>query len=120
MIELIFGGMIYGATLLGCYDGDTCRININNTPTFVATQSLRFNGFDTPELRGKCGREKLLAKRAKEVTLKYMQSNPRLVVSDKRDKYGRLIVDAPDLAEQLISDGLARPYDGGKREGWCQ
>ena len=119
MIELIFGGMIYGAALVGCYDGDTCRVTIDNAPPFLATQSLRFQGFDTPEIRGKCQQEKKLAKDAKAHTIKYLRANTRLVVSGDRGKYGRLIVEAPGLAESLISSGLAKPYHGGKRKGWC-
>lgn len=118
-IELIFGGMVYGATLVGCYDGDTCRITVNNAPPFLATQQLRFDGFDTPEIRGRCQSEKDRARDAKAITLKYMQSNPSLLVSGDRGKYGRLIVEAPGLAESLISAGLAREYNGGKRKGWC-
>jgi endonuclease YncB( thermonuclease family) len=40
-----------------------------------------------------------------------------------RDKYGRdlirLILDGADAADILISQGHARPYGGGAREGWC-
>ncbi len=31
-----------------------------------------------------------------------------------------VVVDANDLAEELIVAGLARAYDGGQREGWCE
>jgi endonuclease YncB( thermonuclease family) len=24
-----------------------------------------------------------------------------------------------DIAEAMLATGLARPYDGGKRAGWC-
>jgi len=29
-------------------------------------------------------------------------------------------VDGEDLAEELFVAGLARAYDGGQREGWCE
>lgn len=43
----------------------------------------------------------------------------------KWDKYGGRIlaevhVDGRSLADMLIERGLARPYHGGKRDGWCQ
>jgi len=30
------------------------------------------------------------------------------------------MIDGVNLADSLISNGLARPYDGGKRDGWCE
>ncbi len=32
----------------------------------------------------------------------------------------RVVVDGEDLAEELIVAGLARVYDGGPRQGWCE
>jgi micrococcal nuclease len=41
-----------------------------------------------------------------------------------RGKYFRILadvyVDGENLTDLLISAGHARPYDGGKREGWCE
>ena len=75
MIEIIVGTMIYTATLLGCYDGDTCKVQFENTPEILAVQSFRFEGFDTPELRGKCDEEKSLARLAKQETFSISGSN---------------------------------------------
>jgi len=30
------------------------------------------------------------------------------------------LADGRDLGAAMIAEGLARPYDGGKREGWCE
>ncbi|WP_290897841.1 thermonuclease family protein [Hoeflea sp.] len=42
---------------------------------------------------------------------------------DRTDRYGRTLAcvyaDGRDVAKALIAAGLARPYDGGRREGWC-
>lgn len=47
-----------------------------------------------------------------------------LVVLPGRDRYdrglARLIVQQLDVADTLVSEGLARRYNGGKRLGWCQ
>lgn len=120
MIELIFGGIIYGATLLGCYDGDTCRVRVVDAPPFLAEQVLRFEGFDTPEIRGKCRYEKHLAKAARDFTRHYFRNGGTLIVVDTRDKYGRLVVSDRHFTNTIIDRGLARPYDGGKRKSWCQ
>ncbi len=47
----------------------------------------------------------------------------RLIESGRRDRYGRslahLHVNRRDVGQILINEGLARPYDGGQRLGWC-
>jgi micrococcal nuclease len=50
-----------------------------------------------------------------------------LVLDDvKIDKYARrvdaylLMPNGRDLGQALIAAGLARPYDAGRREGWCR
>ena len=120
MIEIVIGSIIYTAILLGCNDGDTCKVRFNNSLDILAEQTFRFEGFDTPEMRGKCSKEKELAKLAKEKTINYMKDNGIVYSEGKRGKYGRILVTAPKLQEMLTSNGLAREYDGGKREGWCE
>ena len=119
MIEIIVGTVVYTASLIGCYDGDTCKIKLDNTPDLVAEVTLRFEGFDTPEIRGKCVEEKVMAREAKNITLAYMGANGTLYSEGKKGKYGRLLVEAPELKRILIDQGVARHYDGGKRESWC-
>ena len=63
---------------------------------------------------------KALAKEAKAYTTNFMSTVSTIYVSKEKDKYGRLIVTVPNLAEGLIGQGLARPYDGGKRMSWCE
>jgi endonuclease YncB( thermonuclease family) len=96
-------------------DGDTIRLG---------SQTIRVMGMDTPELRGACTAERELAQRARDrlaqllaggVTLQPRgMDRYRRVLAVVRDRRGR------DLAEVLIAEGLARPYDGrGPRAGWC-
>tara|TARA_B100000035_G_scaffold41173_1_gene30948 strand:- start:551 stop:913 length:363 start_codon:yes stop_codon:yes gene_type:complete len=120
MIDIVVGTIVYTATLIGCYDGDTCKVKFDNAPDILAEQTFRFEGFDTPEIRGKCQEEKDLAKLAKEETLNYMQTVGVVYSDGDRGKYGRLLVKTPDLQESLIEKGLARAYDGGKRKSWCE
>ena len=121
MIELLFGGILYGATLLNCYDGDTCRIRFTDTNPIVATQGVRLSGFDTPEIRGKCRKEKELALEARDFTRNYISSyNGHWTVLDVSDRYGRIVVRIDGLADALVARGLARYYNGGKRQSWCK
>ena len=120
MISFTHAGVIYVAVLTGCFDGDTCTVRFVDFPPPVAEQRLRFDDFDTPERkRPKCASEKHLAAKARHVTQTYMQGDVVLEIVDKREKYGRMVVGAPDLKTRLISKGLAKPSPDGKRGNWC-
>ena len=120
MIGLVFGGVLYTATLVGCYDGDTCKLHISDAPAIVATVYVRIDGVDTPEIRGRCEEEKRLALRAADYTRSYFLHQSRTgLVHKLRDRYGRMVVEFPDLVQGLIRNNLGRPYNGGKRQSWC-
>lgn len=41
------------------YDGDTFRVNISSYPDVIGkNMPIRLSGIDTPEIRGKCEKEK--------------------------------------------------------------
>ena len=113
------------AEVTSIYDGDTFRANIIGFPTIVGEHmSIRINGIDTPELRGKCPREKAQAKLAKQFTVKHLRSAKRITLKNiKRGKYFRLIadvyVDGVNLAEQLIKNNHAVEYQGKTKKNWC-
>ena len=119
MISISHMGVIYLASLTGCYDGDTCKVTFPNFPPLVAEQSLCFDGFDTPELRRGCARSKKLARQAQAVTENYMRGNVRLEFVEAPEKFGRLVVRAPELQARLIKQGLAKPATDKKRQAWC-
>ena len=120
MISIEVASAVYIAALSGCYDGDTCKMLFYNFPELVHEQSLRFEGFDTPERsRPKCAEEKAKARQARALTLAYMQGDVTLKASGDFDRYGRLLVRAPDLQKQLVAEGLAKPAPNGKRQTWC-
>jgi micrococcal nuclease len=107
------------------YDGDTFRANIKGYPAIVGEHmSIRINGIDTPELRGKCDKEKQLAKLAKQFTVEHLRAARSIVLRNiKRGKYFRLIavvyVDGLNLGEQLIKQGHAVKYIGKTKSTWC-
>ena len=108
------------------YDADTFRVDIDSWPTIIeSNMSIRVNGVDAAEIRGKCPSEKRQAKAAREFTNHFLKQGHQIELRDlKRGKYFRLIadvyVDGKSLSKELITSGNARPYDGGHREGWCQ
>lgn len=96
------------------YDGDTFRVNIKSWPPVVGYRvPIRVNGIDTPEIRGKCQTEKVLARKAKTIELRNIQ----------RGKYFRLVADVyadgKSLADKLMNRNLAIPYGGGTKRSWC-
>ena len=48
-----------------------------------------------------------------------MQGAVTLATDGKRDRYGRLLVQAPELQARLLAAGLAQPSDG-QRKDWCR
>jgi micrococcal nuclease len=107
------------------YDGDTFRGNIEGFPAVIGeSMSIRINGIDTPELRGKCDKEKQLARLAKQFTVERLRAAKSIVLKNiKRGKYFRLIadvyVDGVNLGEQLIKHGHAVKYKGKTKQAWC-
>jgi micrococcal nuclease len=98
-------------------DGDTIKAPYGVT--------YRLMGYDTPETRfAKCDAERELGLAAK-VRLEELltQGDVKVLESGKEDRYGRSLaevtVNGRDVGTTLIGEGLARPYQGGKRASWC-
>ncbi|WP_026301149.1 thermonuclease family protein [Colwellia piezophila] len=107
------------------YDGDTFRANLKGYPAIIGEHmSIRINGIDTPELRGKCDKEKQLARKAKQFTVEHLRAAKNITLNNiKRGKYFRLIadvyVDGVSLGELLLKQGHAIRYDGETKKNWC-
>lgn len=112
------------ATVLRVVDGDTIAVRASIWLGQEVETMVRVAGVDTPELRGKCQREKDLARQARQFVETLVGEKVRLH-DITHDKYGFRVlarVEAPqgsDLAAALISEGLGRPYGGKQRDGWC-
>lgn len=108
------------------YDGDTIMITISTLPHPLSNMSVRLSGIDTPEIRGKCQSEKDMAKLAKEKLQELIGTDKVITLTHfSHDKFGgringKVSVNGKDLATELISSGLAKPYSGGTRSSWCK
>ncbi len=108
------------------YDGDTIYVTMPGLPPEISAMSVRINGIDTPEIRGKCQAEKDMAVKARDYVLGLLSAAKTVQFCNPQwGKYaGRVVadvkVDGKLLSELLIENSLGRPYDGGKREGWCE
>ena len=113
------------------YDGDTLTVQVPYIPdVFGKDLSVRIAGIDTPEMRSTCAtkeqrdHEKALAIRARDVVIAMVASGHRVTLTNlDRDKYFRMLasvyVDGRSVSDELIAQGLAVPYSGDTKIGWC-
>jgi len=119
----------YRATLDRVIDGDTVDVFIDLGFDIIKSARIRLLGIDTPELRSKEELEKQAAQDAKAFVEKWfhdceIDGVDIFVRTHKSDKYGRYLgvffTTGQDdseylLNQQLLDEGLAKEYDGGKR-----
>lgn len=98
-------------------DGDTFR---------MGGEKIRIADIDTPETHpARCAREAELGAAATNRLHALLNSGTVSLDTAGRDadRYGRKLrlvsVDGHGVGETLVAEGLARPYTGGHREGWC-
>ena len=109
-----------------CYDGDTCYITAKTFPEPLQKMSIRILGIDTPEIRGDCGEEKALASIGREYANELFRAADEITLENLDwDKYGGRVLadvylDGELYSQKLIDAGLAKPYDGGTKESWCE
>ena len=117
----LVGAQDNGCRLVSVTDGDTLRLYCPNRGLIEA----RLTGFDAPELfSARCASEFRDAWRAKwALRWMLMTSKDLKFVREGTDDYGRALIfastDGVPVARKMISSGLARPYDGEARLGWC-
>jgi endonuclease YncB( thermonuclease family) len=95
-------------------DGDSLR---------CGRERIRLLGLDAPEMNGRCARERRLAAAARD-RLQSLIAGGASIRSAGEDRYGRTLArvrdrSGRDVARVLVAEGLARPYEGGRRRGWC-
>lgn len=112
------------ALLLAVTDGDTFRARLEVWPGVEVVTAVRLRGIDTPEIRGKCPAEKAAAQAAKSRLTELLSAGRIELRQVELDKYaGRVdavaFIDGRPVSDTLVAEGLARPYSGGTRQGWC-
>ena len=112
--------------IISVYDGDTFRANIKGLPDIIGKNiAIRILGIDTPEIKGKCEEEKVVAIKARDFSRKALFNAKTITLKNlKRDKYFRLLADVyfddTDLANALLVNNLAVKYSGKKKSSWCK
>lgn len=118
----------YEWLVLRVVDGDTVAVDASaNMPPELAGLSVRLRGVDTPEKggRAKCESEREAGQAATAFTTAAIAEAQHILVRGPEwGKWGGrvladLILDGRSLSGQLIAVGHGRPYDGGRRDSWC-
>lgn len=120
-------GNYEGAIYVRNYDGDTITFNLPGLHPIIGEKiSIRVNGIDTPEIRGKCEKETYNAKQAKEMVADILKDAEVIILKNmERGKYFRIaadvIIDGESLGDVLVEAGIAVRYDGEKKiHKWCE
>jgi len=102
------------------YDGDTFTLASklpNNTENTIYRFSIRLNGIDAPEIKGKTQAEKELALKSRDALNKLIMNKIVTLENISIEKYGRILadvyVDNICVNEYMIDNKYAIRYDGG-------
>lgn len=104
------------------YDGDTITIaaKLPNTEGPIYRFSVRLNGIDTPEVKGKSVAERDLAKHAKAALNELLSGKIVELRNVANEKYGRILADVYvgdiHVNQWMITENFAVSYDGGKKQ----
>lgn len=117
----------YNAKVIRILDGDTVEAEIDLGFGVSITRIVRMNGIDTPEKTSSILTVRELAAKA-TARARYALENKKVILKtqlDKGDKYGRVLAYIYESQSELeadssfnlklVGEGLAFPYDGGKK-----
>ena len=121
---------VYNAILERVIDGDTIDVTLDlGFSCFLHKQRVRLAGIDTPESRTRNLEEKALGL-ASKARLKELLKGQKVKIETSKEgkgKFGRILADVIvcnkdgteiNCNKQLIEEGHARPYFGGKKVPW--
>ena len=118
----------YDYKVLRVIDGDTVVVEAPWVPVELKREiAIRIIGIDTPEKGGRaaCPKEADLGAKATAFARATIQPGQVVQVNLVQwDKFGgrvngTIFVNGKDFAKMQIDAGLARPYQGEKKQSWC-
>jgi endonuclease YncB( thermonuclease family) len=112
------------ATVERIVDGDTIDVRAMIWLGQSLRVRVRIEGVDAPEMTARCAEERRMALVARDYLARRLSGVEVKLSRVAYDKYGgrvrAQVADAQgDVGAALLSEGLARPYHGGRREPWC-
>lgn len=109
-----------------CPQGGGANCVVDGDTVWLAGEKIRVADIDAPETHPpRCPREADLGRAATLRLQALLNAGPVALGRIKRDqdRYGRklrvLLRDGQSLGMILVREGLARPYQGGRRAPWC-
>ena len=110
-------------------DGDTVDVSVDLGFDIWHNARVRMMGIDTPESRTRNLEEKALGLASKARLKELLKGKKVKIVCSKegKGKFGRILADLVtidkeeneiNINDQLIQEGHARPYYGGKKIPW--
>ncbi len=109
-----------------CHTGGGVNCVVDGDTFWIDGEKVRIADIDTPETHpARCAEEQRLGNAATDRLQSLLnQGNFELrSISRDTDRYGRKLRvverDGESLGGVLVSEGLARFYEGGRRDGWC-
>lgn len=118
----------YEYTVTKVVDGDSIRVAVDWLPEELGEDiSIRVMGIDTPEKGGRaqCESEAELGAQATAFAKERIKVGDVVTVEIIGwDKYGgridaNIYINGENFGDMQIAAGLAKPYDGGTKESWC-
>jgi micrococcal nuclease len=105
-------------------DGDTFEASARIWLGQAVDIHVRIMGIDAPELHARCEAEWRKANAAKDYLARRIEGGEVRLSDLTYDKYGGRVDAAVtdgrgDIGLAMLKAHLARAYDGGRREGWC-
>ena len=112
---------IKSGRVIKCYDADTITIasKLQYDASPLYRLSVRLNGIDAPEIKGKSAEEKEVAKEARDFLSSLVLNKMIRLENVESEKYGRILADVylgdVHLNELLLKERYAVKYDGGTK-----
>jgi endonuclease YncB( thermonuclease family) len=110
------------AEIIRVIDGDTLLVEATPWPQQRMEVYVRIRGIDAPELHSKCAEIRKAGLDARHALEELTAQSPAVRLTDiAGDKYfGRILAnvtlaDGSNPAQDLLADGVAREYDGGRK-----
>lgn len=117
VIDVVLCSPACAPAVLRVWDGDSVRIGFGRN-----SERVRLANIDAPEIGGRCEAETDLAQQSRCRLADLLRGNRVTLVRLDSDRHDRtlaaLSVDGVDVGEILVSEGLARVWQGC-RGPWC-
>ena len=119
-------GYVPARTFGKCHSGGGLNCVVDGDTFWIDGEKIRIADIDTPETHpARCAEEARLGNAATDRLQVLLNAGAFELEPIKRDtdRYGRklriVMRNGHSLGGVLVSEGLARNYAGGRRDGWC-